>query len=281
MEPVKDELERALARALSRGRGPGRPPGLDAALTDAVFPGGGRVRPLLTLAVGRACGVPDPGPLWAAAVAIELCHGASLVHDDLPAFDDAETRRGAPTVHRRHGEDRAILAGDALIALAFEELAAAPTERPARLVAAIGLLARAIGAGDGLIAGQAWESEPEPPLERYHRSKTAALFEAAAVLPAVLAGADVDGWRAVATPLGLAYQIADDLADVSGVDLGKPAGQDRARGRPNAATELGAVGARARLEGLIAEAVARIPDGPASDGLVSLIHRVGRRLLAP
>ena len=119
---AKNRIERALAAATRQGSGPGCPPGLAAAVAHAVFPGGARIRPKLCLSVARACGDRHPAMADAAAAAIELLHCASLVHDDLPCFDDAPLRRGKPSVHRAFGERLAVLAGDALIVLSFETL---------------------------------------------------------------------------------------------------------------------------------------------------------------
>ena len=168
-------LEMALRDALGESARSG-PPLLAEAMSYAVFPGGGRARPRLCLAVAEACRVDegngsatlDEGnwsPLvMAAAVAIELLHCASLVHDDLPCFDDADERRGRPSVHCMFGESLAVLAGDGLITLAFETVARAGTEHPQRIGPLVILLARAVGSVDGLVAGQAWESEPSVPL---------------------------------------------------------------------------------------------------------------------
>ena len=133
MDAMK-RIERALTTALARTEHPGGPPLLAAALRHAVFPRGARVRPRLCLAVARACGEDDPAITDAAAAAIELLHCASLVHDDLPCFDDAATRRGRPSVHYAFGQPLAVLAGDALIVLAFQTLARGAVRSPARLV---------------------------------------------------------------------------------------------------------------------------------------------------
>ncbi|MEZ4468962.1 MAG: polyprenyl synthetase family protein [bacterium] len=278
-------IESALRAALALGEGPGRPPRLSAALHHAVFPAGGRIRPQLALAVARACGDSEPALVDACAVAVELCHCASLVHDDLPCFDDADWRRGTPTVHRAFGEGLAVLVGDGLIALAFEVLARAPTLHPERLGALVRVLAQSIGAGRGLVAGQAWEQEDEAAqltsLGRYHRAKTGALFEAAAVMAATACGADARPWKIVAAAIGEAYQVADDLADTLGGsgDLGKPVGQDLAHDRPSAVRTLGVEGAFARIEALRAEAEAALPDCVGRGHLIEWIGRVVERLL--
>src|SRR5271166_5447943 len=138
-------IERALAASLARTGGPAAPPLLAAAMQHAVFPRGARIRPRLCLAVAAACGDDAPCAADAAAAAIELLHCASLVHDDLPCFDDAATRRGRPSVHRAYGEPIAVLTGDALIVLAFQTLAWGAVTVPLRLAAMMQTLGRAVG----------------------------------------------------------------------------------------------------------------------------------------
>ena len=275
-----DRLEKALHYALSRTDGGDAPPKLAAALRHSVFPGGARVRPLLTLAVAGACGDDHPALSEAAAASLELIHCASLVHDDLPCFDDADLRRGQPTVHMAFSEPLAVLAGDALIVLAFETLARAGGAAPERLPGLVGTLARATGMPGGICAGQGWESEPRIALGPYHRAKTGALFTAATAMGALAAGADPAPWRTLGDCLGEAYQVADDLRDavLSAEELGKNAGQDQAHGRPSAVTELGLRGAVARLESLLDEAVASIPPCPGRGRLEALVKAQARRL---
>lgn len=274
-------IETALERALALSASPDCPPRLRAALIDAVFPGGGRVRPRLVLAVASACGDDDPALSDAAMAAVELMHCASLVHDDLPCFDNAAWRRGRPTVHRVYGEQVAVLVGDALITCAFECLARAPTRNPHRLAPLLTALATGVGAPRGLVAGQAWESEAEVDLSAYHRAKTGALFEAAAALGALAAGANPGPWRNLGAQLGEAYQVADDLADrlSTSRELGKPVGQDGQLDRPNAATVLGVKGAMARLDQLVAAAQNAVPDCPQRAALVTFIETVAERLV--
>ncbi|MBS0394745.1 MAG: polyprenyl synthetase family protein, partial [Proteobacteria bacterium] len=161
-------IERTLREALASADGPDLPPRLARAFEHSVFPGGARIRPRLCLAVARACGDDAAALADAAAAAIELMHCASLVHDDLPCFDDADTRRGRPSVHRAFGEPLAVLAGDGLIVLAFETLARAGAAWPERLVPLLRILARASGAPAGIVAGQGWECEPRVVLANYH-----------------------------------------------------------------------------------------------------------------
>lgn len=273
-------IEAALHHALDRAASPDAPPRLAAAMRHAVFPGGARLRPQLCIAVALACGDDAPEAADAAAVAVELLHCASLVHDDLPCFDDAETRRGRPSVHAAYGEALAVLAGDALIVAAFEGLALA-AEAPracTRLAALVRTVAAGVGAPHGIAAGQAWECEPRAPLKRYHLEKTGALFVAATRCGAIAAGADPSRWSALGARLGEAYQVADDLMDALGMNADKPLGQDAAHHRPNAVSQLGVKGAIARLEGLIAEAVRAVPDCPGADGLRDLVRAQATRL---
>ncbi|MBY0299036.1 MAG: polyprenyl synthetase family protein [Methylobacterium sp.] len=255
-------IERALDVAVAHAEAPGAPPLLAEAIRYAVFPGGHRIRPRLCLAVARACGDDDPVAADSAAAAIELLHCASLVHDDLPCFDDAPMRRQKPSVHRAFGEPIALLTGDALIVLAFETLARGAARVPTRLAALVGLMARAAGSPNGICAGQAWESEPSVGLSAYQQAKTGALFAAATVAGAAAAGAEPMPWRLLGEYLGEAYQVADDLRDVAcrQEEVGKPVGRDATLGRPNAAALLGMEGALHRLAELAREAVAVIPD---------------------
>lgn len=262
-------IERTLDNAVAYAEAPGAPPRLAEAIRYAVFPGGHRIRPRLCLAVAAACGDDDPAAAEAAAAAIELLHCASLVHDDLPCFDDAETRRQKPTVHVAFGEPLAVLTGDALIVLAFETLARGAARNPQRLAALVGLVARAVGSPAGIVAGQAWESEEQVALSNYQQAKTGALFAAATVAGAAAAGATPLPWRLLGECLGEAYQVADDLRDVAcrQEEIGKPAGRDATLGRPNAALLLGMGGALERLKRLSAEAIEVIPTCPGADAL--------------
>lgn len=245
----------------------------------AVWPGGGRVRPLLTLQIAVATGDRWPRVADAAAAAVELIHCASLVHDDLPCFDDAALRRGRATVHRAYGEATAVLVGDALIVMAFEALAMAGAEAPHRLPGLVGALAAGVGAPRGIIAGQAWEAEPRPDLVAYHRAKTGALFEAAALLGALAGGGDAGAWAEVGRRIGEAYQIADDLADVLGGDHGKGAGQDQRHARPNAVAALGVGGAVDALWRRVEEACEAVPPCPHPEGVQRLLIGLAARLV--
>jgi len=273
-------IEAELRAAIARATGPECPPKFAKALEHAVFPGGARVRPKLCLAVAGACGDPHPALSSATAAALELLHCASLVHDDLPAFDGADLRRGTPSVHAAYGEPLAILAGDALIVLAFEIVARAGAAAPDRLPALMALIARSVGAPNGICAGQAWESETEVSVETYHRAKTGALFVGATMAGALAAGADPGPWRVLGEKIGEAYQVADDLLDAMGGDeAGKPVGRDVALNRPSCARELGTDGAVAKLRSLVAEAAAAVPDCPGAPMLRELVGAQAKRLV--
>ncbi len=261
---VGRRIETVLDGAVAHAEAPGAPPRLAEAIRYAVFPGGHRIRPRLCVAVALACGDDDPAASDAAAGAIELLHCASLVHDDLPCFDDAATRRQKPSVHAAFGVPLAVLTGDALIVAAFETLARGAARSPARLAALVGLVARAVGSPSGIVAGQAWESEPHVDLVEYQQAKTGALFAAATVAGAAAAGVPPLPWRLLGECLGEAYQVADDLRDVAcrQEEIGKPAGRDATLGRPNAAALLGMGGALDRLKRLTEEAIEVIPPCP-------------------
>jgi geranylgeranyl diphosphate synthase type II len=273
-------IEAALEAAVCRTMAENGPPLLSAAIHHAVFPGGARVRPRLALAVAQACSGDDPGMADAAACAIEMLHCASLVHDDLPCFDNADIRRGRPSVHALFGAPLAVLAGDALIVMAFDMLARGAAKSPERLIPLLSLVTRSVGAPFGIVAGQAWESEPNPPPEQYRCAKTGALFVAATMGGALASGGDPAPWRALGHRLGEAYQVADDLLDAvtAAQDADKPVGQDAALGRPNTVAQMGIGGALAHLESLIGAAMGAIPPCPGEDELRELVRLQALRL---
>jgi farnesyl diphosphate synthase len=255
------------------------PARLHAAMRHAVLGGGKRLRARLVLATG-ALGEADARALEAAAVAVELVHAFSLVHDDLPAMDDDTLRRGRPTVHVAFDEATAILAGDALQALAFEVLANAPADAAMR-VELLRVLARATGAA-GMCGGQQLDMDATgqalslDALQALHARKTGALIEASVRMGAVLAGVDADGLRrldAFAADLGLAFQIRDDILDVEAdtAALGKTAGKDAAQGKSTYVALLGLDGARAKLDALAETTRAALgPLGREADALRAL-----------
>ncbi|MFO7648191.1 MULTISPECIES: farnesyl diphosphate synthase [Halomonas] len=240
-------------------------PRLDAAMRHGVLVGGKRLRPVLVYAAGRALGA-EAADLDAPAMAIELVHAYSLVHDDLPAMDDDDLRRGQPTVHRAFDEATAILAGDALQALAFEVLARAGHPRLPALTLA---LAEAAGR-DGMVAGQALDlaavgGHPDvEALATMHGHKTGALIRAAVRLGGLVAVDEADprlaALGAYAGAIGLAFQIHDDVLDVTGdtATLGKASGADAARDKPTYPALLGLEGARRRAAELVEQAVAAL-----------------------
>lgn len=280
---VRSRIEQALETALDRTTRLGTPPLLARAMRHAVFPGGGRFRPRLTLGVAMACKEDAPLLTDAGASAVEMMHCASLVHDDLPCFDNADLRRGQPTVHTVYDEPLAVLAGDGLILLAFQHLAdVAAVTVPERLGPLVKIVADAVGVPNGIVAGQAWESEAEIEINGYQAAKTGALFAAATMAGAAAAGAeDVMAWHALGARIGEAYQVADDLRDVAddAETLGKPVGQDAANGRPNAVAQFGVEGAVRRLQGLVDEAADSIPPCAGSDHLRALIRKESERFI--
>jgi len=234
------------------------PRGLHQAMRYAVLGGGKRMRPLLVYASGRIFGA-DESALDAPAMAVELIHAYSLVHDDLPAMDDDALRRGRPTTHIAFDEATAILAGDALQTRAFGLIADAA--QPAALrVACLQTLAHASGAA-GMCGGQALDidatghQQPLQDLERMHALKTGALIRAAVRMGALCgeaADADLATLDTVAASLGLAFQVRDDILDVeaSSEQLGKTAGKDEAQAKSTFPALLGMDGAKAHLRTL-------------------------------
>ncbi|SEG28098.1 (2E,6E)-farnesyl diphosphate synthase [Billgrantia desiderata] len=265
-----------LARAFEQRQPPA--PRLEAAMRHALLVGGKRLRPLLVYLAGRSLGASDEA-LDAPAAAVELIHAYSLVHDDLPAMDDDDLRRGQPTVHRAFDEATAILAGDALQSLAFEVLARAAHPRLPALI-----LTLAVAAGrDGMVGGQALDlaavgGHPDvEALATMHAHKTGALICAAVRMGALTAVPEQDPRVAAldryAEALGLAFQIHDDVLDVIGdtQTLGKASGADAARDKPTYPALLGLEGARRRAQELTDEALAALaPLGEAGDPLARL-----------
>lgn len=273
---VRQFVEGWLERALPPVGNP--PTRLHLAMREAVLLGGKRTRPMLTTLVATSYGeLGQPELVGRMAAAVELIHCASLVHDDLPAFDDADTRRGRPSCHAAFGEPTAILVGDALLTLAFETLLAAPLSS-APLVMRMGrLLAEATGSRAGIIGGQGLELQTNVDVYAYHAQKTSALFRAAAAAGALAAGHedDVPRWARFGELLGHALQLRDDLDDCEGseAETGKPVGQDAALGRPNAVERTSASEVRARLATMVAEA--RDLLGPATADNATLRSLIG------
>ena len=267
------------------------PAGLGEAMRYAVLDGGKRLRPLLTLAAARAvAGASDLPAALRSACAVELIHAYSLVHDDMPCMDNDVLRRGKPTVHVAYGEAQALLAGDALQALAFELLtpeddSVAPAVQ-ARLCAA---LARAAG-HHGMAGGQAIDlahvgmAMPEAALRDMHRRKTGAMLEVSVHMGALSAGADgptLACLQRYAQAIGLAFQVVDDILDVTAdsATLGKTAGKDQANDKPTFVSLLGLAGAQAQAQTLLQDALAALDAAVLSDdgALRALAHMVVQR----
>ncbi|WP_299147385.1 polyprenyl synthetase family protein [uncultured Tateyamaria sp.] len=279
---LNTRIEAAIAEAVAVGQGAGRatPPRLASALEYATAPGGARIRPTILMSVAMACGDDRPRVSNAAASALEMIHCASLVHDDLPCFDDADMRRGKPSVHKAYSEPLAVLTGDSLIVLAFEILAREAHLAPERVAQLIITLSQRTGMPGGICAGQGWESEAEIDLRAYHQAKTGALFIAATQMGAIAAGQDAEPWFELGDRIGEAFQVADDLRDAlyDAETLGKPAGQDDLHGRPNAVTQLGVQGAISRLKDILSGAIASIPACPGEAQLAEMVRMYAERL---
>ncbi|MEY2617277.1 MAG: hypothetical protein RL522_279 [Pseudomonadota bacterium] len=265
------------------------PAGLGEAMRYAVLDGGKRLRPLLVLAAAEAVGG-DAQAALRAACAVELIHAYSLVHDDMPCMDNDVLRRGKPTVHVQFGEAQALLAGDALQALAFELLTPSPAEMPERTQAALcRLLARAAG-HDGMAGGQAIDlasvgrALDEDSLRRMHRLKTGALLRGSVMMGAACGAPSAQACEALARygdAIGLAFQVVDDILDVTAdsATLGKTAGKDAAQDKPTYVSLLGLERSRAYAASLMDEAAsALVASGlPDTQALLALAHMVIRR----
>ena len=291
---IAGETETLLTRLLDESPLAGetaRPPRLVAAMRHAALDGGKRLRPFLVVETAALFGVAHAGALMAGA-ALELVHCYSLVHDDLPAMDNDDLRRGRPTVHKAFDEATAILAGDALLTLAFDVMARTEVHSDARVRAALVLeLARAAGLG-GMAGGQMLDLAAEGRFEKkrilgkneiatLQAMKTGALILFACRAGAILGQADTGTQASVArygTAIGQAFQIADDLLDVEGdaKTLGKAAGKDAAAGKATLVAGLGVDGARVRLNELIAQA----NEALASFGAKADILRAAARFIA-
>lgn len=284
---VEDTLNKALATRPLAGEH-ARPERLVAAMRHAALGGGKRLRPGLVLAAARLFGRDDEGVILAGA-ALECIHCYSLVHDDLPAMDDDDMRRGRPTVHRAYDEATAILAGDALLTLAFDLIADPRVHASAEVrLEASRELARAAGHG-GMAGGQMLDlssehrARGEQEIRLLQAMKTGALIRYAARTGARLAGAtapDLERLTRFGEIIGLAFQLADDLLDVEGdaARLGKAAGKDADAGKATLVALKGTAETRAELEGLVAEAEALLaPFGERSLELVSLARFVADR----
>lgn len=283
MANIRELIDEWLLRVLPE---PGTPPSrLHVAMREAVFPGGKRARPLLTCLIAANYGRLEDEMVGRMAAAVELVHCASLVHDDLPAFDNADERRGKPSCHAMFGEATGILVGDALLTLAFETLARASLQRAETAIKSIRLLAAATGSRSGIIGGQGLELQTNVDVDAYHAQKTSALFRAAAGGGALAAGHEehVGRWERFGELIGHALQLRDDLDDCLSTAelLGKPTGQDAANNRPNAVIQHGVAEAERKLDRTVEEGLDLLEGGAASPSLRDLLLVVsGRRRLA-
>ncbi len=288
---IERELEFLLSVELEDGE-PARPKRLIEAMRYATLGGGKRLRPFLTVETARALGRSDNGPSRAGA-AIECIHAYSLIHDDLPSMDDDDLRRGRPSTHRAFDEATAVLAGDALQALAFEILADPATDALAEVRVALCLgLARAIGVA-GMVGGQMLDIDAEhstaplsvDEIKRLQAMKTGALLKFSVEAGARLAGAGATARAALelyGRAIGAAFQIADDILDVESdaATLGKRAGKDAGQNKATLVGALGLKGARRELERLVDEAVSAVDAagvGPKGDALRATARFVAKR----
>ncbi|HET9783804.1 MAG TPA: farnesyl diphosphate synthase [Terriglobales bacterium] len=275
-------IEERLAAAVPAAHEP--PARLHQAIRHSLLSGGKRLRPLLCRAAARAVAGEDCDAAWLPALAVELVHTYSLIHDDLPALDNDDLRRGRPTCHKVYGEAMAILAGDALLTRAFELLADAP-----RAGDMVGLLARAAGTPRGMVAGQVADLEAAASatldaVRWIHERKTAALLRASVLLGGMAAGAtaaQLEQLGRYGDAAGLAFQIADDLLDetASSAELGKTAGKDAAQAKATYPAVMGSAAAAEEAQRRVAAAVAALADwGAAAERLRQLARfTLGRR----
>lgn len=278
---ISERIDATMASVIAQGQGGVAPAKLAAALQYAVTPGGARIRPTILTSVAMACGDDAPALTDAAAVALELIHSASLVHDDLPCFDDADLRRGKPALHKAYSEPLAVLAGDSLIVMGFQILARAAGSQPARALELIDILGTRTGMPFGICAGQGWESEASIDLSAYHQAKTGALFIAATQMGAVAAGQDAAPWEELGARIGEAFQVADDLRDAlcDEATLGKPSGQDDLHGRPNAVAAFGVEGAIQRFDDILGGAISSIPACLGEAALAQMVRAYADKLV--
>ena len=268
LDQKRADVDRVLEELLPRPEGPAAR--LQEAMRYAVFSGGKRLRPILALAACEALGGSKEEVL-APAAALELIHTYSLVHDDLPAMDDDDLRRGRPTAHKAFGEAEAILAGDALLTLAFEVLATYPRGGAAapRRAKAVAIVARGAGHA-GMVGGQIADLDAErlpperAPIEWIHRAKTGALIAASVELGALHADANATVRAALARygdALGLAFQIADDVLDrtASAEALGKTPGKDEKSGKATYPAVMGLDASRREARRLVDLAISCLP----------------------
>ncbi len=283
MEERKALVDGALDRILSPAAA--APPRLLEAMRYSVFAGGKRLRPVLCLAAAESLGA-DPAPFLPAACALELVHTYSLIHDDLPAMDDNDLRRGRPTSHKVFGEALAILAGDALLTLAFGVVAGLEAAPPSVRTALCAALAEGSG-GAGMVGGQALDlaakggERTAAELEEIHSRKTAALICAALSFGAILAGASEAQAGSLAgygRALGMAFQVTDDILDATGSEekMGKRAKRDAAARKATYPARYGIDGSRRIARGYVDGALAALR---AFDDRAAPLREIARGIL--
>jgi len=295
LNEILEQGQRAADEALERLLPPGslHPTSIHQAMRHSVFAGGKRLRPILCMEAGRMIGAGSaaaalPSGIADLGAAIEMLHTYSLIHDDLPALDNDDLRRGRPTCHKAFGEATAILAGDALQTQAYEVLAGIACPAEAR-VAIIREIAHATGTIDGMIGGQVVDLEAEhtkpdlATLEYIHRSKTAALITASVVSGGLYAGGEPDDIRRLRTygqSIGLAFQTVDDVLDLTQTSeqLGKTAGKDAAAEKATYPALFGIEESLRKADALVEQACAELNEyGEAASTLKGLAHYLVER----
>ena len=288
LEALRSRVEGALDRLLPPSEED--PGALHEAMRYSVFAGGKRVRPLLLLLTVESLGRDDVEEFLGAAAAVEMIHTYSLIHDDLPALDDDDLRRGRPTLHRRYDEATAILAGDGLLTLGLTSLASEPpgvsgaarAEAVRRAGHAIGTRGMIGGQADDLEAEREWPADPADALERIHRRKTGALLRLCLELPGLYLGTAPGPSASLARlgeTIGLLFQIADDILDVEGTSdsLGKTAGRDAAAAKLTY-PELYGLEESKRRRDLAAGEARRLAAGlPRPERMIAFVDRLAAR----
>jgi geranylgeranyl diphosphate synthase, type II len=288
LELKRNEVDRFLDSVMPSATA--APAMLHESMRYSLMAGGKRVRPILAIAAAEAVGQAAPG-LMPIACSLELIHTYSLIHDDLPAMDNDDFRRGKPTNHKMFGDAMAILAGDALLTMAFDLCSRPDLMKgcdPARQVRLIQELAYGSG-NKGMVGGQVFDIQAEhkdidlPTLQNIHKHKTGMLIRAAVRMGAIVAGAQdrqLDVLTCYAEDVGLAFQIADDVLNVTGTreELGKNPNTDAERGKKTYPTFYGAEGARKLANDCVARAIARLSSfGPSADPLCELARYITSR----
>jgi geranylgeranyl diphosphate synthase type II len=292
---IKDYLERKrieVDRFLDEVTPPAATPPvtLHESMRYSLMAGGKRVRPILAIAAAESLGTPPPG-LMAVACSLEYIHTYSLIHDDLPSMDDDDFRRGKPTNHKVYGDAIAILAGDALLTMAFDLLSRPDLMKDCDPLRQVRMLQElAFGSGNrGMVGGQVFDIQAEhqdidlPALQNIHKHKTGMLIRAAVRMGAIAGGASdrqLDDMTGYAEDVGLAFQIADDVLNVTGTreELGKNPNTDAERGKKTYPTFYGIEGAKRLADECVSRAIARLASfGPSADPLRELARYITAR----